>query len=157
MIRSYKGDKEGEEELDLTFSVFLIPTLLLSLTYPDVSFPSRHHDSVWLDCPRGCSTTIWSVRVLVILGDFAIPRGLLQKFPFLNHHRIFTLIPDVMGTAVIALPPIIVILVLPQLPLLVPFPLMVMTAVLRKVLVRVSMGFFPHFPCSCVPMRALPG
>lgn len=70
-----------------TKSFSQLPSLLSFLSPLEVSFPSRHLDYVWLDYLRGSSKTDWIVKVLVVFRDFAMPRGLLQVSPCLNHLR----------------------------------------------------------------------
>lgn len=67
--------------------VFLPASILdvLALSSLDVFFTSRHRDSVWRDSLRGSSTIVRNIRVLVVFGDSAMPRGLPKESPFLNH------------------------------------------------------------------------
>lgn len=72
---------EVGRDLTLSFSFLLF---LLSLSLLDV-FLSWNHNFIWLYFLCGSSTTVWSMRVLVVFGDSTMPRGLLQKSPSLNH------------------------------------------------------------------------
>lgn len=66
---------QAEPNLALSFSLL---TFLLSLSSLDASLPSQHYDPVWFDFLRGSPTTFWSMRVLLVFGEYKVPRGLMQ-------------------------------------------------------------------------------
>lgn len=59
--------------------------LALSLRLLEVSLLSRIHSYVWFDALRSSSTTVWSMKRLVVFVDSVMRRGLLQEPPALNH------------------------------------------------------------------------
>lgn len=53
-------------ELELPLSLSLLLSFLSLSCSLDVFFPSRHRNSLCLDSLRGFSTTVWSMRFLVV-------------------------------------------------------------------------------------------
>lgn len=132
--------REHEAELDLVLSLFFasIPAVLV-LVIAGRLFSVRHRDSVWVDSLRGSSTIVCSMRVLMVFGNSAMPRDLLQKFLSLYNRGRLLANCRRHGNRRYRLRIIIVILVLPLPPLLRMPPLLLMLIMT----VRANAGFFP--------------
>lgn len=61
----------------------ILALVILFLSRRLLYVPAHRH--VWLDFVRGSFTTVWSMWVLVLFGNSAMRRGLLQEPAYLNH------------------------------------------------------------------------